>query len=335
MNEQTSLTAVGRISDSQRNLILQHASSAVFQRNYLSRYITQDTQAIYRGLDPQTAVMRAASGMSRTIDRRQPRTLTEDQLAQVGRHPEVKLLLRVRKNLAKRIRDRHGAISRTKGMRVYEVYQQAFRAHLSKREAVRKALMAEIKARFRKQQPLKDIASQLAGPPLKQQEPTEPGLGAQVDLSAERRHAISVLFTFATSGPAEECKRCSKAITAVTALSKHQEVLVKKVCRTRGETYDTEQGPQAEENKAALELFPIECPPTQCIFCLGSSEMLLKDRKKSFRDRDGLKRHFHRKHLRHYPDGQPIDCPHPECDAELSHKQHLQNHAAVVHKSLI
>ncbi|KAK6419878.1 hypothetical protein LTR95_017003 [Oleoguttula sp. CCFEE 5521] len=57
------------ISDSQRNLILQHASSAVFQHNYLSRYITSDTQVIHRGLGAQTALMRAASGMSRSIDR--------------------------------------------------------------------------------------------------------------------------------------------------------------------------------------------------------------------------------------------------------------------------
>jgi hypothetical protein len=80
------LTALlGLISDVQRNLILQHANSGVFQHNYLSRYITQDTQAIYRGLAPQTAVIRAASGMARTIDQRRPRALNDDQLAEVCR----------------------------------------------------------------------------------------------------------------------------------------------------------------------------------------------------------------------------------------------------------
>lgn len=64
----------------------------VFQLNYLSRYITQDTQAIYRGLAPQTAVIRAASGMARTIDQRRPRALNDNQLAEISRHPEVKLL---------------------------------------------------------------------------------------------------------------------------------------------------------------------------------------------------------------------------------------------------
>lgn len=46
-----------------------------------------DTQAAYRGLKPQTALMRAASGMSRTIDRRRPRKLNLAQQAEVKRHP--------------------------------------------------------------------------------------------------------------------------------------------------------------------------------------------------------------------------------------------------------
>ncbi|KAL9580150.1 MAG: hypothetical protein Q9212_004664 [Teloschistes hypoglaucus] len=73
----------------QQNIILQHHNSFVFQKNYASRYMP-DTQAAYRGLKPQTALMRAASGMSRTIDPRRPRKLNLAQRAEVDRHPEVK-----------------------------------------------------------------------------------------------------------------------------------------------------------------------------------------------------------------------------------------------------
>ncbi|KAF2486406.1 hypothetical protein BDY17DRAFT_321204 [Neohortaea acidophila] len=65
------------ISDSQRNKILQHANSGVYQHDYMSNYIGQDKQAIYRGLKPQAAVMRAGSGMTRSIDRQRPRTLND------------------------------------------------------------------------------------------------------------------------------------------------------------------------------------------------------------------------------------------------------------------
>ena len=330
----------GLISDSQRNLILQHASSAVFQHNYLSRYITQDTQAIYRGLDPQAAVMRAASGMTRSIDPRRPRHLSDSQLAEVKRHPEVKLLLRIRNGLAKRIRANYGTISRTKGTKIYERYQQVYRQHQSKEKAVRKALIAQLKASYGKRQPLADIESQLNGNWVGQEEKTAFEAESQAHLSKERRRAVVALFTFATSEPAEECQRRADAINAVTALSRRQELPLRKACRTR-QTYTTgdvkepaSDRDQATEPKVCLETFPTECLPTQCIFCLGQAELPLEHRKKTFRDRDGLKRHFLRKHLRHHPDGEPIDCPHPECDAKLHNKDHLQNHAARVHKTL-
>ena len=161
----------------------------------------------------------------------------------------------------------------------------------------------------------------------------------KTQLSEERSRAFAALFTFATSEPAEECKRRADAINAVTALSKRQELPVRRACRTR-QTYFTAEvngldgvTDPATAPKVGRKTFPVECLPTQCIFCLGQLELSLEHRVKTFRNRDGLKRHFHRKQLRHYPDGEPIDCPHPECDVRLSNKEHLQNHAARVHKT--
>ncbi|KAK3166768.1 hypothetical protein OEA41_009893 [Lepraria neglecta] len=78
---------MGGITDAQRNIILQHHNSSVFQKNYASRYMP-DTQAVYRGLKPQTALMRAASGISRPIDPRRPRKLNLAQQAEADRYPE-------------------------------------------------------------------------------------------------------------------------------------------------------------------------------------------------------------------------------------------------------
>lgn len=47
----------------------------MFQLNYLSRYITQDTQAAYSGLEPQTAIVRAGSGISRSINPDRPTSI--------------------------------------------------------------------------------------------------------------------------------------------------------------------------------------------------------------------------------------------------------------------
>lgn len=333
------LIEAGLISDSQRNLILQHESSAVFQHNYLSRYITQDTHAIYRGLNPQTAVMRAASGMSRSIDPRRPRSLNEAQLTQVRRHPEVKLLLRARNALAKQIRARHGTISKAKGSNTYESYILTHRWLQKTRKAVQKALLVEVQSTYRKQQALKDISDQLDGEPDAKSSAAM-NTASATNLSEERRRAIAALFTFATTEPAEECQRRSAAIRTISALSKRQEVRDRKIYsrKRKGDSSGADGEVDAAVGsscKVAISpSFPIECPPTQCVFCLGNSALLLEDRTKTFRDRDGLKRHFERKHLRHCPDDEPLDCPHPNCDLKLFNKAHLRNHAAKIHKTV-
>lgn len=49
---------------------MDHTSSAIFQRNYLSRIIRYDTQAAYGGTAPRTELIQAANRMSRRIDHR-------------------------------------------------------------------------------------------------------------------------------------------------------------------------------------------------------------------------------------------------------------------------
>jgi hypothetical protein len=61
---------------------------------------------------------------------------------------------------------------------------------------------------------------------------------------------------------------------------------------------------------------------------------LHKLRVKSFHSKATLKRHFDGKHLRHYPEQTPIECPHPSCNITLNDKDHLRNHAAIVHKTV-
>ena len=52
-------------------------------------------------------------------------------------------------------------------------------------------------------------------------------------LCTKRESAFNALFTFATSDPAEECKRCSEAINAVTALCRSQDPSEKKVYQNK------------------------------------------------------------------------------------------------------
>ena len=140
----------GEITDAQWNIILQHHSSSVFQKNYASRYMP-DTQAAYRGLKPQTALMRVASGMSRTIDPRRPRKLTLAQQAEVDRHPDVRLLSRRLKLIRQTLRDQRRSINSAKGTPLYKDYRQAYQAHRNLKRRYIKALLKEIKERYIKE----------------------------------------------------------------------------------------------------------------------------------------------------------------------------------------
>lgn len=279
--------------------------------------------------------MRAASGMSRTIDPRRPTQLSHDQQAQVRRHPEVRLLRRHQDGLKRKVRDMYGTTTRAKGSAIYNAYHDARRAHQNALKAVRKALIAESRTAYRKRQPVADISRQLRGDV--EDKSAAYALNDSPALSQRRRRAISALLTFATSDPAEETKRRTEAIAAVAAVSRHREAPVPKACRPKQASFVDSKGRQDVDADLGVEVrapkFSLECRPTQCIFCLGQEDLSLERRIKSFHSRGTLKRHFQNNHLQHHPDGQPIDCPHPLCKLTLEDKASLQNHAAMVHKT--
>ncbi|KAK3669460.1 hypothetical protein LTR78_010646 [Recurvomyces mirabilis] len=330
--------AHGHISASQRNLIMQHSSSAVFEHNYLSHYITQDTQAAYRGLEPQTAVIRAASGMSRSIDPHRPRVLNSRQLAELDRHPEVVLARRVRDRTAQSIRTRHTTITRCKCLEARKEYQQAQCAYLQSKRDARKSMMKHIRAKYREKQPVVDILQQLGrsdthSKPTNENEMKNP-------LSDERRGALEALLAFAPNESTQQHVRRSGAIDAVRSLCNHQQPQTRRACHRKAACKDViEPGSHGTEKtrdeKIGYDLFPTRCQPTQCIFCIGDETLPIELRMNEFRNRDGLKRHFLRKHLRHLSTRKAIKCPHPRCSDEwLEHANHVRNHAATVHGTI-
>jgi hypothetical protein len=147
----------------------------------------------------------------------------------------------------------------------------------------------------------------------------------------ERVNAIDALFTFATSSTEDECQRRITAINALIALCKKQES--QGFPRRRANTKVAKEQASFFPPPGLSETLSIECQATQCIFCLVNEDLPDADKLKTFASRGDLKRHFHRKHLRHHPDGQSITCPHSRCYPILNDAMHLQNHAEVIHRT--
>lgn len=66
------------VSQAQQNLIMKHSDTKTFLDHYLPRHINTDMQNIMNGRKSNKPLMRAITRMSRWIDKRRPRHLTEE-----------------------------------------------------------------------------------------------------------------------------------------------------------------------------------------------------------------------------------------------------------------
>ncbi|KAI9893013.1 MAG: hypothetical protein M1814_000897 [Vezdaea aestivalis] len=201
------------ISDAQRNLILQHADDRTFKKNYISHYVTADAQAAFRGLEPQTALIRAASGMSRSIDRRRPTALTSEQQREIDMRPEVVFQSRLIKRLKAERRLKADAYAK-------EQHREA-KAKLGRiKRGLRKESLKQARDLFNKIQPVLDIQQQLQSGSL----PDGGASPAQLQYSfKERYQVVDSLLRFVTPTADEECKRRAQAINSIVALGELQE----------------------------------------------------------------------------------------------------------------
>ncbi|KAB8067670.1 hypothetical protein BDV29DRAFT_163138 [Aspergillus leporis] len=83
----------GFVSEAQRNVIMAHASSRTFVKHYQPRRHA-GLQEVMCGVNPDEEFSRAITRMSRWIDRRRPRYLTDAEKASVEKDPELQSAIR-------------------------------------------------------------------------------------------------------------------------------------------------------------------------------------------------------------------------------------------------
>jgi len=316
----TELTkCAGNVSEAMQNLMMGHASISTFLKHYLSRRVTVDTQAVVRGIQPQAALMRAACTMSRSIDRRRPRHLTQEQSASIDEDPFIRSLLHRREQLKRKLPN--------------AARQSKYKALVSKisqeRQRRRLALLTEIKERWEFEQPVRDVEQQLAG--LEPKDDLE--LVHDIMLPAQGELAESVLSKPGTNIE-EEMDRRNRAIRAVTLYCGVEEGGMNQI-QTRGRRMNAASPVKSQLNyqEEALEAAKVsvykEKRPKVCFLCLGNEALPLAERIRPFSTSGDLSKHFGRKHLRHVGSGKDLSCN--LCEVPLANKMHLQRHAITVH----
>lgn len=309
---------------------MMHSDTRTFLKHYLSRRIETDTQSIFRRLEPQKEIMRAATRMGRWIDTRRPRKLTAEQSASVEEDPELKNLIR-RRDLLKRLPSaRRGGTQESNNL-------QSLKREITKtRSRQARALLKEVKQSFDNRQAVIDIERQLSGGAV--DEAIEEKLVTEGTMLPQQIYLLEKLTTRPTTSSLEdEWRRRSEAINAVTAYCHVQEGGPRRGRKpkqpgphsTRPVSGNANTQPSTILQDTLKHLSQAE-RPVVCFLCYGNPRLSDDRRVKRYSRPQDMTRHF-RGHLKQINRNEQIKCG--LCGMQLEHKMHLQNHARITHRT--
>ena len=321
---------------------MDHTNSAIFQRNYLSRMIRYDTQAAYGGTAPRTELIQAANRMSRRIDPRRPKELTEAQSASIRQEEDIQELRGRRDELFQRIRHQFTFVYRAKGQAIYDQYEEAKRAVDRKIKARERELMKQIQKEYDAVAPVQDMRAQLEGD-VELLSPILCTSGRVRYAFVERSRIAKAFFDpLSTCGAKDDMDWRVSIVDDMVSLCIRQEGVFRKARRTRRiqvrkrDPDDDAERPlnavksESKSDSSIAYLFPVRCKPFQCLYCLGDTGLPLEERLHNLGSKYSLQRHFDRRHP--FRPREPCPFPHPECAAvTLDTVMHFKNHAATVH----
>src|SRR3984957_17541853 len=105
---------IGHFHERERNRILGHQGSAIFEKYYHDNCIRRPIQDVVLVRPPQEDVCRAAAQMHRHRDHLAPPSLTDDQLESIRDLDQIRRLRNQRLALKNEIRALYGTIKKTK-----------------------------------------------------------------------------------------------------------------------------------------------------------------------------------------------------------------------------
>ena len=297
---------LGQVSDAMRNLIMQHADARTFVKHYMSSRVAVDTQAIIRGTEQQSSIMRAVCRMSRTIDLMRPRVLTIEQSLSVNEAPSI-VALENQRMLAKDAESR----------------KELSREIRNERQRLRSSLLRHLRDRWDVEQSILEIERQLAGLKCPRAEASAP-----VTYTPAQRHLITTILSEPGSSlEAEYCRR-NNAIQAVIDYCCVEEGRTRRKNEPTVATLST-KAHVGDEIANAIRIVNQAKRPRICFLCLGNTRLTSEQRVYAFYTSSDLSKHVRRAHLSAMDPNEPADCK--LCNTTLTHKMHFQRHALEAH----
>ncbi|CAJ2505605.1 Uu.00g129990.m01.CDS01 [Anthostomella pinea] len=311
------------VSESLRNLTLDHANSIPFQKHYLGRAVCADLWGILRGQKPQQALLKQSCSIGHSMSKRRPADLTPEQAASVNTDPDVRRLTKQLKNLQLGTKQQIEAQRELRNLK----------------QRLKRLLFQKIREDWTDEQAIDDIKNQLQGvaftkpvlvdiahcPQLPAQKRLVEALNAPVDPTLEgqyrrRDDAINAIITYCSvkEGPTSRRKFTSPTKEAQSK-----------------PTYGPPEDNPVSIARLSMFVRNDRERPRRCFLCIGAALPLEPDDRRvedlthEFCNPGALTKHFQRKHLSLLKPDSTLKCE--VCDITLSSKMHLQNHALRVH----
>jgi len=292
-----------------------HSRAEIYDKYYINQVVGTDTQSAYLGTPSKDTLINLAGHMNLTRDPEALSSIPSHQRA-VKFDPEVQRLEDERVQCRADIMAKFGSIKAAIGTALHDDYCTTLADLRCGKEQVRRLTFDKDWESYFNNSSIRHIDEQRRGIASTYTEVTPTFI-------FEERERLAVLL----------CQNRD-----VTEMSEH-EVYENRLSALRdmislcGRREASRQAPRQAYEEITHEdpdLFPISCPGTQCLFCLGEASLCHSARTFSFSRRDALIRHTNG-HLRTRNWSKNPDCPHPVCEAKLDSDMHFKNHAAVIH----
>lgn len=319
----------GVATTSERNQVMSHSRADIFERYYISQKVKRDVQSAFIGCAARESIISAVTRFSLTRDPRVPKELSDEQKAAIERDPHLLKLSDRQQSLAKLIKRKHGSIVKAHGTELHRQYTELGDIIRTEKKSLHRAAFERMRDEFFAAIDTIEVERQLLGLSVSDKFKAEDNGNIHFTFK-ERARLAQNLFRSSDCTVEDHHELYSRRVQTIedwaSLCSLHEGPRKRMVPPTRSKP-DFGQF----DDIIDADIFPILCPGTQCLFCLGDSQLPHSARMYSFSRPEHLRRHVQDCHLRYHADDSPLWCPHPSCSEVLDGVENFKQHAFLNH----
>ncbi|OJD24587.1 hypothetical protein ACJ73_04052 [Blastomyces percursus] len=312
---------------SECNQVMGHSRADIFERYYISVKVKRDVQSAYLGFPARESIIQAVGRFSLTRDPRAPKELSNERKEAIERDPQLVKLCDRQRSCVNLSRESTVRFQNPKAQRCIASTQSLYHQGRETNPPLHREAFEDMRQEFFATIDTVEIERQLLGLSISEELKMDDEDKAQFVL--ERARLARNLFC------SSDCRTEDQHELYVRRVQTSQDSV--SLCSLR-------EGPRKRRVSSAdsgvditfdgiidADTFPISCPVTQCLFCLGDSQLPHSARIYSFSGPDNLRRHVQNYHLRYLDPDVLLWCPHPSCPDALDGVEDFKGHVLIVH----